>query len=53
MKQQKPKKFQAPKGRHHQALFDNDLPFRPKVEKRKDAYRRKPKHVNKPDPLND
>lgn len=53
MKQQKAKKLQMPKGRNHQALFDSDLPFQPKVEKRKDTYRRKPKHLYKPDPLDE
>jgi hypothetical protein len=45
MKPQKPKNHQAiPKGRYHRALFDDDLPFQPKVEKRKDLYQRKPKY---------
>lgn len=30
--------------RRHRALFDEDLPFRPRVERPKTDYRRKPKH---------
>jgi stalled ribosome alternative rescue factor ArfA len=36
---EKPKKI-----RRHQALFDNNLPFRGKVEKSKMTYTRKQKH---------
>ena len=36
---------EQPKKRVHRALFDNDLPFKPKVEKsKKGQYNRKPKH---------
>jgi len=34
----------APKHRAHRALFDNDLPFKPKVVKSKTLYKRKQKH---------
>lgn len=40
----KNKELKRIKPRSHQMLFDNDLPFWPKVEKRKDQYRRKLKH---------
>lgn len=36
--------FKAPKARMHKALFDDQLPFQPKVEKSRKAYVRKPKH---------
>jgi stalled ribosome alternative rescue factor ArfA len=39
--------LKAPKVRAHQALFDSTLPFRGRVEQRKDAYKRKPKHPKK------
>ena len=33
------------KNRHHKMLFDDDLPFKHKVEKpKKGQYKRKPKH---------
>jgi len=32
------------KERRHRALFDQNLPFRGRVEKAKTQYRRKPKH---------
>ena len=35
------------KQRRHRALFDDDLPFRHRVEKPKTQYKRKPKHRNK------
>lgn len=35
----------AVKQRVHKALFDKNLPFRPKVEKSRKAYVRKPKHL--------
>ena len=36
------------KHRAHKALFDEDLPFKPKVEKpKKGQYRRRDKHRNK------
>ena len=35
------------KSRNHQVLFDRDLPFKPRSEKSKMAYQRKPKHVSK------
>lgn len=45
MKQRKSKvKVSAPKKRVHKALFDPDLPFKPKVEKSKKTYTRKDKH---------
>lgn len=47
MKPQKAKPFKMPKARYHKALFDSELPFQPKVEKRKDNYQRKPKHPNR------
>lgn len=34
----------APRGRHHRALFDQSLPFRPRREELKTEYRRRPKH---------
>ena len=34
----------SPKRRAHRALFDNELPFRSKVEKSIKQYRRQPKH---------
>jgi len=38
------------KPRSHKALFDNDLPFQPKIEKaKKSQYNRRPKHRNTPD----
>jgi len=39
----------APKRRSHRALFDRELPFRPRVEKSSKAFQRKPKHRNKGD----
>jgi hypothetical protein len=36
--------LQPPRQRRHQALFDQDLPFRGRVERAKTEYRRKPKH---------
>ena len=36
------------KPRAHRALFDDELPFKPKVEKpKKGQYQRRPKHRNK------
>jgi stalled ribosome alternative rescue factor ArfA len=36
------------KHRAHRALFDDDLPFKPKVEKpKKGQYQRRQKHRNK------
>ena len=32
------------KPRRHRALFDEELPFRGRVERPKTEYRRKPKH---------
>lgn len=49
MKKQDTLRFQLPKGRMHRALFDQDLPFRHRVEKSPKAYQRKPKHPNKGD----
>jgi stalled ribosome alternative rescue factor ArfA len=40
-------KIQQPKHRAHKALFDDDLPFKHKVEKpKKGQYHRRPKHRN-------
>lgn len=41
--------FKVPKLKHraHKVLFDNDLPFQPKVvHPKKSQYNRKPKHRN-------
>jgi stalled ribosome alternative rescue factor ArfA len=46
MNKQKPIRITPPKPRMHRALFDQDLPFRPKVEKSPKQYQRKPKHRN-------
>ena len=42
----KPIHFSLPpvRERRHRALFDDDLPFRARVERPKTEYRRKPKH---------
>ncbi len=47
----KPIHFSLPpvKQRHHRALFDDDLPFRGRVQKPKTVYKRKPKHKNRED----
>lgn len=47
----KPIHFTLPpiKERRHRALFDQDLPFRGRVEKPKTQYQRKPKHRGKDD----
>ena len=39
--------LEKPKHRAHRVLFQENTPFKPKVVKRKDTYKRKPKH-NKP-----
>ena len=40
-------KIQQPKHRAHKALFDNELPFQPKVvHPKKGQYHRRPKHRN-------
>lgn len=39
----------APKPRRHRELFDNDLPFRPRRERVKTAYKRRAKHVQRSD----
>jgi stalled ribosome alternative rescue factor ArfA len=39
--------LQAPRQRRHQALFDQDLPFRGRVERAKTVYTRKAKHPNR------
>lgn len=39
--------LQPVKQRRHRALFDEDLPFRGRVEKPKNVYKRKPKHKNR------
>lgn len=33
-----------PKTRAHRVLFDRDLPFRPKAERRRDTYQRRAKN---------
>lgn len=40
-------KIAAPKERRHRALFDQDLPFRGRVEQPKTVYQRQPKHKNR------
>lgn len=47
----KPIQFKLPplQQRRHRALFDQDLPFRDRVERPKTEYRRKPKHRNQDD----
>lgn len=40
-------KIQPPKERRHRALFDQDLPFRARVERPKTEYRRRPKHTKR------
>ena len=37
------------KKRAHQALFDGNLPFKPKVEKNKKAFKRNKKHKKQQD----
>ena len=37
-------KVERPKSRAHFVLFAENTPFKPKNEKRKDLYKRKPKH---------
>ena len=49
MKKQMSFQIKVPKARNHRALFDHELPFRPKVEKNVKEYRRNPKHRNKGD----
>ena len=44
-------RLEAPKERRHRALFDQDLPFRGRVERPKTEYRRKPKHRGRDDNL--
>ena len=39
--------IKAPKRRAHQALFDNDLPFRGRLEKTIKEYKRNSKHRNR------
>jgi stalled ribosome alternative rescue factor ArfA len=45
----KPIHFTLPpvKERRHRALFDQDLPFRGRVERPKTEYQRRPKHKNR------
>jgi len=41
-------RIEKPKQRNHRALFDDDLPFKHKVEKpKKGQYHRRPKHQGK------
>lgn len=49
MNKQNTIQLELPKQRMHRALFDRELPFRPKVEKSSKQYVRKPKHRNKGD----
>ena len=43
-----------PKQRAHKALFDDDLPFKHRVEKaKKNQYNRRPKHRNNLDSWED
>jgi hypothetical protein len=44
MKKVKEKKYRA-----HKALFDEELPFQPRVERVKNRYTRKPKHKRRND----
>lgn len=37
-------RLQIPKERRHRALFDQDLPFRGRVEQPRTQYQRQPKH---------
>lgn len=37
-------KFQRPNSRAHFILFSEESPYKPKVVKRKDVYKRKAKH---------
>ena len=37
------------KERRHRALFDQDLPFRGRVERPKTEYQRRPKHRDRDD----
>ena len=39
--------LQPVKERRHRALFNEDLPFRHRVERPKTDYRRRPKHVKR------
>ncbi len=47
----KPIQFTLPpvRERRHRALFDQDLPFRGRVERPKTEYKRKPKHRGRDD----
>jgi len=40
-------KEQRPTSRAHFVLFAEDSPYKPKLVKRKDTYKRQPKHRNK------
>jgi len=40
-------KEQRPNVRQHFVLFADDSPYKPKFVKRKDTYKRKPKHSKK------
>ena len=44
MSKERSMKTKQYKGRNHRALFDDDLPFKARVQKLKTAYTRKPKH---------
>ena len=37
------------KPRRHRALFDQELPFRPRAEQPKNQYQRRPKHRDRND----
>jgi len=40
-------KIEPVKQRRHRALFDNDLPFRGRVQKSRTVYNRKSKHPSR------
>lgn len=47
-------RIEQPKQRAHKALFDDDLPFKHRVEKaKKNQYNRRPKHRNNLDSWED
>lgn len=43
-------RIEKPKQRAHKALFDDNLPFKHRIEKtKKGQYNRRPKHRNNPE----
>jgi hypothetical protein len=40
-------RIEQPKHRAHRVLFENDTPYKPKVVRPKNVYKRKDKHQNK------